>query len=118
MDKIFIHGLKLDCRIGFYPEELTAKQPLLLDLEIAIDTQAAAVSDTITDTIDYDTLLKSLAQWVGLTSFNLLETLGHFIATKIMDDFGASALRLRIRKQNINTMGAQVGIELTRGAIS
>jgi dihydroneopterin aldolase len=115
MDKIFISGLTLNTLIGIYAEERTNSQPIKLDLELFVDTHKSAVSDDITDTVDYDFLAIELKKWVSTTQFYLLEALAAYIAKRIMEQFTKiEYLRLRITKLNAVPSAECVGVEIER----
>ncbi len=122
MDKIFISGLEIQTMIGIYPEERTAQQPLLLDIELCIDTHKAASSDAITDTINYDALAMRVRQLAAESHFFLLEALAEHLAQSVMQEFSAGGVRLRIHKpdaiRNSLATAKSVGIEITRGWLS
>lgn len=117
MDKVFIEGLPLECLIGIYSHERLDKQPILIDLEMAIDTTQSSISDSIFDTLDYAVLLEKLNEWVSISHFNLLEALADFLAKRLMTEFSCSGVRLRISKPTIVSKAKRAGIEITRGNI-
>jgi dihydroneopterin aldolase len=88
MDKIFITGLKIEAIIGIYDWERTTKQVVSIDLEMATDIKKAAASDDITDTTNYKAISKHLIEFVGNSTYNLVETLAEAIATIVIDEFG------------------------------
>lgn len=117
MDKIFIEGLQLECLIGVYEHERQGTQPILLDLEMVVDTTASAISDSVTDTLDYAVLLEKLTEWVSASCFNLLEALADFLAKRLFAEFSPRGLRLRLSKPNIISSAQRAGIEITRGQL-
>ena len=48
-----LRGLVVPALIGVLPEELDRRQPLEVDLDVHVDIGAAAVSDELTDAVDY-----------------------------------------------------------------
>ena len=59
-DVLSINGLSLECVVGVYPHERGEPQPLILDLDLVIDTEEAARSERIARTIDYDAMAGQL----------------------------------------------------------
>ena len=52
-DRIFLHGLEVECIIGFIEWERRVKQTIVLDVEMPVDCARAAASDDVADTLDY-----------------------------------------------------------------
>jgi dihydroneopterin aldolase len=118
MDKIFIHGLTLQCVIGVYPEEREKKQTIILDLEFVVDTKQAAISDKLKDTVDYDAIIQSIENWVSYSNFNLLEALAEFLAERLMQNFKLSGIRMKLCKKIPYLPVTAIGIEICRGRIA
>lgn len=114
MDKIFIKGLRADALIGAYTHERIKKQPIILDLELAVDTRQAAASDNLADALNYDTLATRVKQVISQSQFYLIETLAEHIAQFIMREFNVKKIRLKIRKPNVLADVDHVGIEIKR----
>ena len=51
-----LNGLQVVCIIGERPEERTTPQTLTLDLALELPDETAAVTDELTDTVDYAAL--------------------------------------------------------------
>lgn len=118
MDKIFINGLTLQCVIGAYPEERVKKQTVILDLQFAVDTAQAAISDKLEDTVDYAAIVKSIESWVSCSSFNLLEALAEFLAERLIQHFKLHGIRIKLCKKIPYLPVNEIGIEICRGRIS
>jgi dihydroneopterin aldolase len=58
-DKIFLHGLVVQARIG--PCDDTARVTLEIDLEVTIDLSVAASSDRLSDTANYADLAHAVS---------------------------------------------------------
>ena len=97
MDKVFIEALEIECVIGIYDWERKIKQPLSFDIEMAFDNRKPAVSDDIADTLDYKAVSKRLIQFVGESSFGLVETLAERCCAIILDEFAVSHVKLKLR---------------------
>src|SRR5688500_19921910 len=74
-DRIFLHGLAIECIIGFIEWERRIKQTVVLDVEMPVDCARAAASDDVADTLDYKKVAKRLITFVGGSEFKLVETL-------------------------------------------
>jgi len=117
MDKVFIEALEIDCVIGIYDWERSILQPVQLDVEMDFDNRVPAASDDIADTLDYKAVSKRLIQFVGESSFGLVETLAENCARIIVDEFGVSRVRLKLSKLGAVRGARAVGviIERTKG---
>ena len=52
-DRIFLHGLEVECIIGFIEWERRIKQTIVLDIELPTDCARAAETDDVTHTVDW-----------------------------------------------------------------
>lgn len=115
MDIIFIDGLRVDTLIGIYPREKAMPQAVELDLQIGRSTASAGASDDIRDTINYAEVVARLQQDLGAQHFNLLEALAEHVATLILEEFGATWVRVSVAKIGIMRGVRRVGIRIERG---
>ena len=113
MDIIQINQLQLSTTIGIHAWEQKIKRRIILDLELGTDTIAAASSDDISNTIDYEALTQRLEQYASENSFQLLESLANKIADLILNEFGVLWLRVKACKPHAtkNIKSAAVTIE-------
>src|SRR5450755_3192449 len=84
-DRIFLHGLAVDCIIGFIDWERRVKQTVVIDLEIPVDCRRAANRDDVADTLNYKTVAKRLISFVAESQFKLIETLVEKIALLVLE---------------------------------
>ncbi len=77
VDRIAIQGLEVDCIIGAYPTERERVQRLSVDIELIVDTERAARSDRLEDTIDYEFVAAQVVFLLQSCRFRLLETAAH-----------------------------------------
>jgi dihydroneopterin aldolase len=83
-DSVRIAGIEVDCVVGVYPEERRRTQPLRLDVLLELDTRAAAESEDIACTVDYEALAAQCAFICRAGRFHLLETAAHVLARYLM----------------------------------
>ncbi len=114
MDVVFIEGLELAAVIGIHDWERQAKQPLVLDLEIATDVPAAARRDRIEAALDYAAVAERLGAFVGASEFQLVETLAEACAQLLHREFGIHWLRLRLGKPQAIKAARSVGVIIER----
>lgn len=117
-DKIFIYDLKLSAVIGTNADERVRKQCLIINLEVAVDTTAAAEHDDLTKSIDYEKLVRFIINFVDHSSFQLIETLANRLANNICEKFHVSGLILKIQKPEALAVTSQVGVIIRRGEIN
>src|SRR5690349_25150099 len=87
-DRIFLHGLAVECIIGFIEWERRVKQTIVLDVEMPVDCAKAAQSDEVADTLDYKKVAKRPISFIQASEFKLVETLAHRTAVLSLEDFG------------------------------
>ncbi|MBK7583964.1 MAG: dihydroneopterin aldolase [Myxococcales bacterium] len=66
--------------VGVYPRERGRPQPLRIDIELSIDTEAAATTGRLSRTVDYDRTAQAVIFILQSCRFGLLETAAHALA--------------------------------------
>lgn len=115
MDIVYIRDLEIDTIIGIYDWEREQRQVVRIDLEMAWDIRAAALSEDIAEALDYKAVAKSLIDFVGASEFLLVETLAEEIASRVMGQFNVPWLKLRLGKPGAVTGSRDVGVIIERG---
>lgn len=115
MDIIFIESLRVDTQIGIYPREKAMPQTVEMDLRIGTSTTSAGASDDIGDTIDYAVVVDRLRADLALRHFNLIEALAEHVATCLLEEFGATWVRVSVAKLGMMRGVKRVGIVIERG---
>ncbi|MDH3620011.1 MAG: dihydroneopterin aldolase [Gammaproteobacteria bacterium] len=115
MDKIFLDELKIDTIIGIWDWERKIRQTVIIDLEMSADIARAAATDNVEDTLNYKSVAKRLQEFVGDSSFQLVETLAERIAGIIRDEFDVAWVKVRVHKPGAIRGSKDVGIEIERG---
>ncbi|MDD3353001.1 dihydroneopterin aldolase [Zoogloea sp.] len=95
---IRLEGLCLDASIGIYPQELAARQPLEIDLQLTIDGTLAARSDDIRHTVDYDQVVDCLEALLASRHFQLLEYLSQAMLDTLADSFPVKRAEVTVAK--------------------
>ena len=116
MDIIFINDLRASTLIGIYPREKAMPQTVEISLQIGTSTASAGASDDIGDTIDYAQVVERLRAELAARHFNLLERLAEYVATLLLEDFGATWVRVSIAKLGMMRGVQRVGVVIERGA--
>ena len=115
MDKIIISDLEVFYRIGVTEEERVSPQRLLITVEMCRDVSAAAVSDDLTETIDYYTVTRRLLRFGDGRSWKLLEKLATDIAGLILTEFTPEIVSVEVKKFIVSE-ARHVAVQLTRKA--
>jgi dihydroneopterin aldolase len=114
MDKVFIEALEIECVIGIYDWERSIRQPLSFDIEMEFDNRKPAATDDIADTLDYKAISKRLIQFVGDSSFGLVEALAENCCRIILEEFGVAQVKLRLSKVGAVRGAKAVGVMIER----
>lgn len=115
MDIVFIKDLRIETIIGIYDWERRVKQTISLDLEMAADIRAAAVTDAIEDTLNYKAIGKRLIAFVGESEYQLVETLAEKVAAVVLTEFDVEWLKLTVHKPGALRGSRDVGVIIERG---
>ncbi len=115
MDLIFIDDLRIATHIGIYPREQALPQTVEISLQIGLSHAQAGRSDHIDDTIDYAAVVGRLHNELSVRHFKLLERLADFIATLLLEEFGAAWVRVSLAKLGIMRDVGRVGVIIERG---
>lgn len=116
MDIIFLHDLKVETVIGIWEWERRIRQTVAIDLEMSADIRKAAATDAVEDTLNYKLVAKRLQQYVGESSFQLVETLAENIARVVLEEFNVAWVRLRVNKPGAIRGARDVGVIIERGS--
>ena len=117
MDKVFVSGLELEARHGYYDEERQKGNKFRFDVTVSTVTSDAAQSDDLDDTVDYAAVAGSIREAADGPSAKLVETLAQRIADSILERFvGAREVKVRVAKLNppATEGAAEAGVEITR----
>ena len=115
LDIVFIRGLTIETIIGVHDWEKRTRRPVVLDLELGSDMRRAADTDCIAHALDYDAVTRRLAEFVGASRCELLETLAERCAAILHDEFGCPWVRLSLNKPGALGAGVEVGVIIERG---
>ena len=69
--KVFVTGVKVQAPIGVYKHEIGRLQPLIIDVELDVPTDA---SDRLSDTFNYEAILKAAQDVAAGGHLALVET--------------------------------------------
>ena len=96
MDKIFIHDLRVEARIGVYDWERHLPQTIRLDLELGAPSALPFKSGRIADALDYAKVVERLKAFAKDAPPPLLERFAEKVAQLVLDRVrGAVGARAR-----------------------
>lgn len=114
MDLIFIEGFVGETVIGIHESELHKPQPVVIDVQAGVQRARACDTDRIHDTIDYSVVCERLRRLLVEHRLQLLEAFAETIATILIDEFGASWVRVKVVKPKKFSDVSAVGVQIER----
>ena len=113
-NNIFLHGLKLNTKIGVPDWERAISQQLIIDVDIQLKGNQIFNSNDLSKTIDY-ALIESEIKTIALNhEHRLLEDFGEDIISSLKEKFHFEKIILKISKQKILPDTNFVGVILER----
>ncbi len=97
-DRISLTGLRVFGRHGVLEHERRDGQDFVVDVDLTVDTRAAARTDDLADTVDYGSLADRLAAVVAGEPVQLIETLAARLAEVCLDDDRVISARVTVHK--------------------
>ena len=91
-------GLRVRGHHGVFEHERRDGQDFLVDVTVWIDLDAAAHTDTLSDTLDYGALATRVAEIVGGPPRDLIEGVAAGVAEDVMTDARVHAVEVTIHK--------------------
>ena len=97
-ETIFIERLEFRGHCGVTLEERSRPQPLAVDIELEYQLEAAGVSDSLADTIDYAQVAQRVVAIGTVLEAQLLETMADRFITTLLDEFPIQRIKVCVRK--------------------
>ena len=113
MDFIFIDDMRVEAHVGIFEREKAAPQTLEISLTFGVPDEAAQ-DDDIDKTIRYDAVIDRIRAELATQHFNLLETLGEYVISLLLNEFGAPWVKISIAKMGIMKGVRRVGVQIER----
>ena len=102
LQTLSLTGLRFDANLGILEHEITDPQPIQVDAELNMGTQALLPSDDdIGHVLDYRKVRKIIIDECTAEHVNLLETLIGKLANRLMQLPGVLGVRVKIAKLEI-----------------
>jgi dihydroneopterin aldolase len=113
---VFIRDMKVETLVGAFEHERTKLTELVMDIDIEMASHAGK-SDALGDTIDYGAVVADVRRCLATKRYFLLERLSEFVASRILEKFGASRVSVSVAKQGIIEGVGRVGVLIERSAV-
>ncbi len=111
---VFIRGLQIDALIGVHQHEKHARQPVIIDVEIELNSPRRFDSEKIGDTINYESIVAHAQEIADSGHVFLVETFAERLAEACLSEQHAAAVKVRIEKPRAFPTAAAAGIEIMR----
>ena len=115
-DTVFVAGLRTKAVIGVTAAERRRPQPLIVDVELAMDARRPAATDDLAVAVDYGAVARFVTTFVATHRPRLVETLGEALARRLLEEFRSPWVRLRLTKTRAVPGAEGAGVVLERGA--
>jgi dihydroneopterin aldolase len=110
---IRLNSIEIFAHHGVYDEEIEHGNHFEIDIEVEVPDSSGSSSDSLSNTLDYTQLYKTVNIISENRRYNLLESLAHDICKKILEAFPAiENVGIRLRKLNPPIGGSVKNVEL------
>ena len=119
LDVIALRGITAEAVHGVLEKEWDAPQTFTVDLLLWVDTDRAALSDDIADTVSYAEIAEKAHAILAGPSVRLIETLGHKIADAALEDSRVRGVEVIVHKPEapIDVPFTDVSVTIRKGDI-
>jgi dihydroneopterin aldolase len=98
---IELTGIELFAFHGVLEHERREGQRFLVDLELDVADERAAVTDRITDAVDYRDVVAAVVDVSDARAYDLIEAFATAIAEALATRFPLDRVRVRVRKPDV-----------------
>lgn len=98
VDLIEVRGIRARGHHGVLESERVTGQTFVADVIVAVDTQRAAGSDDLADTVDYSQIAQAVHAELAGDPVDLIETLAERIAARCLAFAGVQAVEVALHK--------------------
>ena len=118
-DLVVIKGIRGHGRHGWFAFETENGQEFAVDLELSLDTSAAAASDDLADTVDYGAIADAVFALIEGVPVKLIETLAQRIAERCLFDPGVRKVKVTVHKPQapVTVPFDDIAVTITRGRV-
>src|SRR4051812_48328312 len=109
--RVFLRDLKVEARIGYYAQEKSTTQPLVVTIELTLGVKAFK-DDDLGGTVDY-TPLAHHGRALAASHIDLIETFAERLSERCLTRDGVMAVLIRVEKPRAVPDG-MAGVEIIR----
>ncbi len=114
MDSVFIEELTVMTIIGVYDWEQTTQQKIVFDIEMGWDHHQAAITDDVTDCLNYAEISAAIVQQVEHNRYALLERVAEEVAAMLLQRFHSPWVRIKVSKPGAVAQAKGAGVIIER----
>jgi len=116
-DRIVLSGMTFYCHHGVTPAERQLGQKLIVDVELRLDLSQVGESDDLHQVVNYQKVYEQVRRVATKEEVNLLETIAHRIAERILASFPVQEVVVGVSKPQppVDGLVEAVRIEIVRG---
>lgn len=100
MDIVSLHGIDVYAHHGVHPAERELGQRFVIDVDLWADCTAAALSDDLSQALDYTAAHRLVCETTAGTSFQLLEALAGELCRALLEGLRVEKVLVRVHKPN------------------
>lgn len=104
MSKIILENMEFQAHHGIMEHEKVLGNTFLVSVEMEVNTEKAAVTDHLEDTINYQLVYQAIKKQIEIPS-NLIEHVAHRIVDKLMNKF----MKIQVLKLTLSKMNPPLG---------
>ncbi len=98
MDTISLHGIDVYAHHGVHPAERELGQRFVIDIDLMADCTAAALSDDLSQALDYTVAHRIVRTTTAENSFQLLEALAGELCRALLSGLPVAKVLVRVHK--------------------
>ena len=115
---VFVRDLVVQAEIGVHRHEKRRRQPVRINIDLAVKESSQPLDDRVGNVVDYETLVEGVRALIEAGHINLVETLAEQIAGLALFDNRVLSARVRVEKLQVMKDAESVGVEIERRRLS
>jgi len=100
MDKVSLYGIDVYAHHGVHPAERELGQRFVIDVDLWVDCDPAARSDSLNQALDYTAVHRCINESTAGTSYHLIEAVAGHLCRVLLEDFPVEKVRVTVQKPN------------------
>jgi dihydroneopterin aldolase len=110
---VFIRDLEIETCVGAFAHERLKSSTLRMDIEMEVACRAGT-TDLLGDAVDYGAVVTDLRRCMAGKRYYLLEKICEFVASRLLEKFGALRVWVSVAKVGIIEGVGRVGVAVDR----